>query len=88
LPFDEGSVTIRTVHEYPWQEADRKNGVAGFWHQTVHGAANWQKKLMSPKYTIIDHFKKDRIFPDDTKDFSTIDLPSNVPDSVYGLSGN
>jgi hypothetical protein len=79
LPFDEASVVLRTVHEYPWHVNDRKGGASGFWHYVVHGAYNYQKKLLFPEYFMMDHFKNERIIPTDMQDFSTIDLPSNIP---------
>ncbi|MDX1959970.1 MAG: SUMF1/EgtB/PvdO family nonheme iron enzyme [Leptospiraceae bacterium] len=79
LPFDEGSVVIRTIHEYPWHVTDRKGGASGFWHHVIHGAKNYQKKLLLPDYNTIDQFKNDRIFPTEMQDLSTIDLPSSIP---------
>jgi hypothetical protein len=83
LPFDEASVVIRTVHEYPWHVTDRAGGELGFWHYVVHGAYNYQKKLQYPDYFHIEHFKNERIIPTNMRDFSTIHLPSNIPDSIY-----
>lgn len=42
LPFDEASITFRSVHEYPWHPAHRK-GFKGFWHYVIHGAYNYRK---------------------------------------------
>ncbi|MCB1178643.1 MAG: hypothetical protein KDK36_13745, partial [Leptospiraceae bacterium] len=84
LPFDEASVVLRTVHEYPWHVNDRKGGHAGFWHYVVHGAYNYQKKLQLPNYSGIQDFKNERIIPTDMRDFSTIHLPGNIPEGIKG----
>jgi len=84
LPFDEASVVIRTIHEFPWHIHDRTGGVRGFWHYVVHGAYNYQKKLQYPDYFHIEHFKNERIIPTDRVDFSTIHLPASIPDFIYG----
>lgn len=78
LPFDEASVALRTIHEYPWHPNDR-SGFAGFWHYVVHGALNYQRKLQMPGYKTVEDFKADRIFPTDYRDFCTIDLPGRLP---------
>lgn len=83
LPFDEASVVLRTVHEYPWHVNDRRGGASGFWHYVVHGAYNYQKKLLLPDFNMIEHFKGERILPTDMQDFSTIDLPSRIPETLY-----
>lgn len=82
LPFDEASVVLRTVHEFPWQKNELPNGSSGFWHYVVHGGYNYQKKLSHPDFYLIDHFKEYRVFPGNMKDFSTIDLPSSLPPSI------
>lgn len=79
LPFDEASVVLRTVHEFPWQKNELSGGVSGFWHYVVHGAYNYQKKLLRPDFYLIDHFKEYRVFPGNLKDFSTIEVPTSLP---------
>ncbi len=77
LPFDEASITIRTVHEYPWHK--RMYGYR-FWHYVVHGAKNYQKKLALRHFYKMDHFRQYRVFPMKGVDtFSTIDMPSSLP---------
>lgn len=82
LPFDEASVVLRTVHEYPWHVNDRSGGTLGFWHYVVHGAYNYQKYLQYPDYYHIQHFKNERILPTDMRDFSTIHLPHHIPEEL------
>jgi formylglycine-generating enzyme required for sulfatase activity len=79
LPFDEATILLRTVHEFPWHKPEMKNGVTGFWHYVVHGGYNYQKKLALPDFYLIDNFKEYRIFPDNQKDFSTIEIPNSLP---------
>lgn len=78
LPFDEASITFRTVHEYPWHPKWRK-GLQGFWHYVVHGAYNYQKKLMLPHYDYMDYFKMHRVVSKERSDFSTIEIPAAIP---------
>ncbi|MBV6493388.1 MAG: hypothetical protein LDLANPLL_01404 [Turneriella sp.] len=78
LPFDEASITFRTVHEYPWHPKWRK-GMQGFWHYVVHGAYNYQKKLLLPHYDYMDFFKMHRVVSPTRADFSTIEIPSAIP---------
>ncbi len=83
LPFDMGSVAIRTIHEYPWHPpASRKRGFAGFWHYVVHGALNYQKKMRLKDYYLVHHWRHERILPTDYRDFSTIHLPATLPKNV------
>lgn len=82
LPFDEASVVLRTVHEFPWQKNEFSGGVNGFWHYVVHGAYNYQKKLLRPDFYLIDHFREYRIFPENLKDFSTIEVPTSLPSTI------
>lgn len=84
LPFDEASIVVRTVHEFPWHVNDRSGSSGSFWHYVVHGGYNYQKKLQYPDYYHIEHFKNERIIPTERVDFSTIHLPSSVPTSIYG----
>ncbi len=79
LPFDEASVVLRTIHEFPWHKPELKDGVTGFWHYVVHGGYNYQKKLALPDFYLINNFKEYRIFPDNQKDFSTIEVPNTLP---------
>lgn len=83
LPFDEASVVLRTIHEFQWHNNEKSGGSLGFWHYVVHGAYNYQKKLLLPDYYLIDHFRSYRIFPNDLKDFSTIDLPDKLPNNLF-----
>lgn len=77
LPFDEASITFRTVHEYPWHPKKR-SGLKGFWHYVVHGALNYQRKLELPHYTLMDTFKHHRVVGSKLADFSTIEIPSEI----------
>jgi hypothetical protein len=79
LPFDEASVVLRTIHEFPWHKPELKGGVTGFWHYVVHGGYNYQKKIALPDFFLINNFKEYRIFPDNQKDFSTIEVPNSLP---------
>jgi hypothetical protein len=81
LPFDEASITFRTVHEYPWHPKWRK-GLQGFWHYVVHGAYNYQKKLMLPHYDYMDYFKMHRVVSKERSDFSTIEIPAAIPKGI------
>lgn len=85
LPFDEASVVLRTVHEFPWHVNDRTGGSTGFWHYVVHGALNYQKYLRYPDYYHIQHFKNERIIPTNMRDFSTIHLPHSIPENLRKL---
>ena len=79
MPFDEASVVVRTVHEYPWH---RRMRGSRFWHYVIHGALNYQKKITRKHYYKIDHFRYERIFPMRKDIFSTIDLFSKIPGEV------
>jgi hypothetical protein len=79
LPFDEATLILRTVHEFPWHKNENPKGTLGFWHYVVHGGYNYQKKLSLPDYNIINDFKEYRLFPDNQKDFSTIEIPETLP---------
>ncbi|MFZ5629976.1 MAG: SUMF1/EgtB/PvdO family nonheme iron enzyme [Spirochaetota bacterium] len=81
LPFDEASITFRSVHEYPWHPAHRK-GFKGFWHYVVHGAYNYQKRLLLPHYDYMDYFKMHRVVSKDRADFSTIEIPAAIPAGI------
>ncbi|MBS0618227.1 MAG: SUMF1/EgtB/PvdO family nonheme iron enzyme [Spirochaetes bacterium] len=81
LPFDEASITFRSVHEYPWHPAWRK-GFKGFWHYVVHGAYNYQKKLLLPHYDFMDYFKMYRVVSKERADFSTIEIPAAIPKGI------
>lgn len=81
LPFDEASITFRSVHEYPWHPAHRK-GFKGFWHYVVHGAYNYQKKLLLPHYDYMDFFKMHRVVSKERADFSTIEIPAAIPAGI------
>ncbi|HRP68358.1 MAG TPA: SUMF1/EgtB/PvdO family nonheme iron enzyme [Turneriella sp.] len=81
LPFDEASITFRTVHEYPWHPKWRK-GMQGFWHYVVHGAYNYQKKLMLPHFDYMDYFKMFRVVSSTRADFSTIEIPAKLPKNI------
>jgi hypothetical protein len=83
LPFDEASVVLRTIHEFPWHVNDRSGGQLGYWHYVVHGAYNYQKKLQYPDYSNIQDFKNERIIPTDMRDFSTIHLPTSIPKNLW-----
>jgi len=82
LPFDEASVAVRTVHEYPWHTTNRGAMYKGFWHYVVHGALNYQRKLGLNHTRYMDHFKMFRIISKDRPDFSTIDFPNRIPEGV------
>lgn len=81
LPFDEASITFRSVHEYPWHPTYRK-GFKGFWHYVVHGAYNYQKRLLLPHYDYMDYFKMHRVLSKTRADFSTIEIPSSIPKGI------
>jgi hypothetical protein len=81
LPFDEASITFRSVHEYPWHPTYRK-GFKGFWHYVVHGAYNYQKRLLLPHYDYMDYFKMHRVLSKTRADFSTIEIPSAIPKGI------
>lgn len=81
MPFDEASITFRSVHEYPWHPAHRK-GFKGFWHYVVHGAYNYQKRLLLPHYDYMDYFKMHRVVSKDRADFSTIEIPAKIPAGI------
>lgn len=81
LPFDEASITFRSVHEYPWHPAHRK-GFKGFWHYVIHGAYNYQKKLLLPHYDYMDYFKMHRVVDKDRADVSTIEIPAAIPSGI------
>jgi hypothetical protein len=83
LPFDEASIVVRTVHEFQWHNNEKSKGSLGFWHYVVHGAYNYQKKLLLSDFYLIDHFKNYRVFPNDLKDFSTIELPEKIPEGLF-----
>ncbi len=79
LPFDDASVALRTVHEYPWHPAyHRKRGYAGFWHYVVHGALNYQNRMKLEGYYLMHHWRHERILPTTERDFSTIHLPNHL----------
>jgi formylglycine-generating enzyme required for sulfatase activity len=83
LPFDEASIAVRTIHEYPWHPSRRrKRGFAGFWHYVIHGAQNYQKKLRLKDYYKVHHWRQERILPTKYRDFSTIHLPTSLPKRV------
>lgn len=83
LPFDMGSVALRTIHEYPWHPPRwRKRGYAGFWHYVVHGAQNYQRKIRLKDYYLAHHWKAERILPTQQRDFSTIHLPHRIPEDT------
>ena len=81
LPFDEASITFRSVHEYPWHPAHRK-GFKGFWHYVIHGAYNYQKKLLLPHYDYMDYFKMHRVVSRERADVSTIEIPAAIPSGI------
>jgi hypothetical protein len=81
MPFDEASITFRSVHEYPWHPA-RRHGFKGFWHYVVHGAYNYQKRLLLPHYDLMNDFKMHRVLSPDRADFSTIEIPSSIPRGI------
>jgi len=81
LPFDEASITFRSVHEYPWHPTHRK-GFKGFWHYVIHGAYNYQKKLLLPHYDYMDYFKMHRVVSKERVDVSTIEIPSAIPSGI------
>ena len=83
LPFDEASIIVRTVHEFQWHNNEKTGGSLGFWHYVIHGAYNYQKKLLLSDFYLIDHFKNYRVFPNDLKDFSTIELPEKIPENLF-----
>lgn len=80
LPFDEASVALRTIHEYKWHRAGARR--PGFWHYVIHGAYNYQKKLLLPHYVSVNQFKMHRLIPPGVFDLSTIEVPSELPDGV------
>lgn len=82
LPFDEASVALRSVHEYPWHMTNRGGMYKGFWHYVVHGALNYQSKLSLAHTRYMNHFKMFRIISKDRPDFSTIDMPAEIPAGV------
>jgi len=85
MPFDQASIVIRTIHEYPWHKRMRYER---FWHYVVHGAYNYQKKISLKDYYKIDHFRYERIFPTKYDTFSTIHLPSSLPPDVEPALNN
>ena len=80
LPFDEASVALRTVHEYPWHPKMR--GFAGFWHYVVHGGLAYQEYMKRPDFRYMNDWKAYRIIPTRYRDFSTIHLPNQIPERL------